>query len=163
MPVFDHGRVYVAGGGDLWWGKIGAWLQCIHADGRGDITRTGQAWSYPLQRKVMATPAVHDGLVYIGDGNGTVHCVDARTGQACWTHDAGGEIWASALVADGKVYVATRRGVVWTFATGRNAVVLGKTELGTPISSTPVAANNVLFIATMNRLYAVAAPLKPGA
>ena len=31
MPVFDDGRLYVAGGGDIWWGKRQAWLKCIDA------------------------------------------------------------------------------------------------------------------------------------
>src|SRR5690606_31048858 len=29
MPVFHNGLLYVAGGGDIWWGKNEAWLKCI--------------------------------------------------------------------------------------------------------------------------------------
>ena len=31
MPVFLNGRIYVAAGGDLWWGKNQAWLKCYDA------------------------------------------------------------------------------------------------------------------------------------
>jgi hypothetical protein len=31
MPVFQDGRIYVAGGGDLFWGKLSAWMKCIDA------------------------------------------------------------------------------------------------------------------------------------
>jgi outer membrane protein assembly factor BamB len=103
MPVYHDNRVYVAGGGDLWWGKKGAWLQAIAADREGDITATGGLWSYPLEEHVLSTPAVHEGLVYIADCGKTVHCVDARTGQAHWTHEAQGDFWASPLVADGRL------------------------------------------------------------
>jgi len=41
MPVFHQGRLYVAGGGDVFWGKNEAWLKCIDASGSGDITKTG--------------------------------------------------------------------------------------------------------------------------
>jgi outer membrane protein assembly factor BamB len=155
MPVFYHNRLYVAGGGDIWWGKNEAWLKCIDATRTGDITTNGLVWSYPLQKHVLATPAVCNGLVFIGDCGHQFHCVDAETGQACWTHEMDGEAWASALAADDKVYVGTRSGTFYVFAASREKKVLSTIELGHPISSTATAANGVLYIATMNRLYAV--------
>jgi outer membrane protein assembly factor BamB len=104
----------------------------------------------------MSTPAVHDGLVYAADCGGRIHCVDAATGEAVWTHDAEGEIWASTFVADDKLYVGTRRGLFWILAAGREKQVLSRIPLGSPISATAVAANGVLYVATMNRLYAIA-------
>jgi outer membrane protein assembly factor BamB len=154
-PVFHEDRVYVTVGGDLWWGKREAWLQCIDATGSGDITHSGKIWSYPLVRHSMATPSVHEGLVYVTDCGGQIHCVDAATGQPVWTHDAEGELWASTLVADGKVYVGTRRGHFWVLAAGREKRVLSRTMLGSPISATAVAANSVVYVTTMDRLYAL--------
>lgn len=156
MPVFLDGRIYVAGGGDIWWGKNEAWLQCVDAGQTGEVTRTAQQWSYPLVRHVMATPTVANGLVFIGDCGQTVHCVDAQTGRVCWTHDASGEFWASPCVADGKVYLGTRRGQYLVFAATREKQLLSTIELGSPISATTVAANGTLYVATMNRLYAIA-------
>jgi outer membrane protein assembly factor BamB len=155
MPVFDHNRIYAAGGGDIWWGKNEAWLKCLDATRTGDITTNGLVWSYPLQKHVLATPAVCNGLVFIADCGRTFHCVDAETGQPCWTHEIKGEDWASPLVADGKVYLGTRAGTFYVFAASREKKVLSTIELGHPVSSTAVAANGVLYVATMNRLYAV--------
>jgi outer membrane protein assembly factor BamB len=156
MPVFDGNRVFVAAGGDLWWGKNGAWLKCLDATKTGDITASGLVWSYALGKHVFATPAVHDGLVYIGDCEGGFHCVDAGTGEPVWTHEASGDFWASPLVADGKIYVGTRRGQFLIFAAGREKRVLAELALKSPISATCAAANGVLYLATMNRLYALA-------
>jgi outer membrane protein assembly factor BamB len=155
MPVFHEDRIYVAGGGDIWWGKNEAWLKCIDATGAGDITSSGQVWSYPLEKHVMATPTVANGLVFIGDTGRTVHCVDARTGVGLWKHEVKGEIWASALVADGKVYLGTRSGWFYVFEAGREKKVLSELELGQPISGTATAANGVLYVTTMNQLFAV--------
>jgi outer membrane protein assembly factor BamB len=155
LPVFDHTRVYVTVGGDLWWGKNEAWLKCIDASRTGDITRTGEIWSYPLERHCMSTPAVHDGLVFVGDSGKRIHCVDAETGKPYWTEDVKGEVWASPLVADGKVYFATRAGELLVFAEAKQKKLLHRTQLDSPISSTPVAANGVLYVATMKQLYAV--------
>jgi outer membrane protein assembly factor BamB len=155
MPVFHGNRVYVTVGGDLWWGKRQAWLKCIDATKTGDITKTGELWSYPLDRHSMSTPAIHDGLVYVGDSGRKLHCLDAETGKLYWNHAMEGEIWASPLVADGKVYVATRQGELFIFKAGKEKKLLTEMQLNSPISSSPVAANGVLYIATMTHLYAV--------
>jgi len=83
--------------------------------------------------------------------------VDAATGKPLWTHDAGAELWASALVADGKVYFATRNGTVFVFAADKEKKLLSQTSLGDPISGTPIAANGTVYFATMKNLFAVAA------
>jgi outer membrane protein assembly factor BamB len=148
----------VAGGGDIWWGKNEAWMKCIDATGNGDITHSGLIWSYPLEKHVLATPSIADGLAFVGDVGRTFHCVDVKTGKACWTHEVKGEIWASALVADGKVYIGTRGGSFYIFAAAREKKLLCELELGQPVSGTVSAANGVLYITTMTSLYAVAQP-----
>ena len=155
MPVFYHDRIYVAGGGDLFWGKNEAWLKCIDATKTGDVTTNGLAWSYPLQRHVMSTPAIKKGLLFIADCGRQFHCLDAKTGKPYWTHEIQGEVWASPLVADGKVYLGTRSGRFWVFAASKEKKILSSVDLGEPISATTTAANGVLYIATMSRLYAV--------
>jgi outer membrane protein assembly factor BamB len=156
MPVFHEGRLYLAGGGDIWWGKNEAWLKCVDATKTGDVTTTGLVWTYPLNKHVMATPAISDGLVFIADCGRTFHCVDARTGAAVWTHEIKGEVWASPYVADGKVYLGTRSGNFYVFGARREKAVLAEMALGNPISGTATAANGVLFVATMTHLYALA-------
>jgi outer membrane protein assembly factor BamB len=156
MPVFSGNRIYVAGGGDIWWGKNEAWLKCIDATRTGDVTTNGLIWTYPLQKHVMSTPAVSKGLVFIADCGRLLHCVDATNGTACWTHEIAGEAWASPFVADGKVYLGTRGGKFYVFAADREKKLLCELDLASPISSTPTVANGVLYVATMSRLYAVA-------
>jgi outer membrane protein assembly factor BamB len=155
MPVFYRNRLYVTVGGDIWWGKDQAWLKCIDATRTGDVTHTGQLWSYPLNRHCCATPAIYDGLVFVGDCGRTLHCVDAETGKPYWTHELRGDIWSSALAADGKVYVGSQRGDFWVFAATKDKKVLASISLGDPISGTPVAANGRLYVATLKRLYAL--------
>ncbi len=155
MPVFHQGKLYVTCGGDIWWGKHQAWLKCIDAEGDGDITHTNLLWSYPLDRHCCSTPSVWQGMVFVADCGGKVHCVDAATGQPYWVHDAGGGIWGSTLVADGKLYVGTRRGDFWTLAADKEKHVLAHVELGEPINNCAVAANGTLYVATMSQLFAL--------
>jgi len=155
MPVFDHNRIFVGVGGDIWWGKNEAHLQCIDATVTGDMTNRGLVWSAPLEKHVMSTPAIADGLVYIADAGRKVHCFDAATGQEYWSHETKGEFWASPLVADGKVYIGTRKGDFYIFAAGKEKQVLATIDFKKPISATVTAANGVLYVATMSQLYAL--------
>ena len=149
----DGNRMYVAGGGDLWWGKVEAWLKCISPSRNGDADQSAVHWTFPLERHVMSTPAVTNEFVFIADCGKNVFCVDKRTGKKLWQHSAKGEFWASPYVADGKVYIGSRRGDFMIFAATREKQVLLETDLGAPISATACAANGKLFVATMTALY----------
>lgn len=155
MPVFYHNRLYVAGGGDVFWGKNEAWLKCIDATKTGDVTTNALVWSYPLQKHVMSTPAISGGLVFISDCGRSFHCLDAETGKPYWTHDIKGDAWASPMVADGKVYLGTRSGAFYVFGAGKEKVLLTECTFGNPISGTATAANGVVYVATMQNLYAI--------
>ena len=157
-PVFHDGRVYVAVGRDPEHGRARGVLHCIDAAGTGDITGTGCVWSYRGIARSMSTVAVADGLVYAADIEGVVHCLDAATGRPLWTHATKQPIWSSPLVADGKVFVGTQRKWLWVFQAGRTMRVLGKTRLERAVSTTPVAANGVLFVAGQRSLFAVCGP-----
>lgn len=156
MPVFYKNRVYVTVGGDEWWGKNEAWLICIDATKTGDITNHGKLWATPLHRHSMSTPAIYNGLVFVGDSGGFINCIDAESGELIWEQQTKGAIWTSPLVADGKVYVGTRRGDFWVLSASKEKNVLFTIDLGSPISSSAVAANSTLYIATMTKLFAVA-------
>jgi len=155
MAVFYKNRIYIAGGGDIWWGKRQAWLKCIDASKSGDITASGEIWSSPLEQHTASTPALSNGLVYITDCGKNLHCIDAETGQSFWKHKLGQDSWSSALVADGKIYVGSRGSDFWVLKEGKELILLSSVKLDSPIHSTPVAANGTLYISTMSKLYAV--------
>lgn len=155
MPVIQDGHLFVAGGGDWFWGKNQSWLKRIEAPADGTSSGPRILWSCPIGRHTMATPAVSHGRVYVTDSQYALHCIDAASGAVVWTQELGADMWASALVADGKVYVGTRRGTFWVFRDAAVKEVLGRVDLPAPINSTATAANGTLYVTTMNRIYAV--------
>ncbi|HNX34847.1 MAG TPA: PQQ-binding-like beta-propeller repeat protein [Kiritimatiellia bacterium] len=72
--------------------------------------------------------------------------------------DVQGEMWASTLVADGKVYVGTRRGEFVVLAAEAQKKLLSSNVVDSAISGTPVAANGTLYITSQKRLYALRRP-----
>jgi len=161
MPVVVGDRAYLTVGGDIWWGKRQSWLKCIDVTQSGDITETGELWSYSMPTHCCSTPSVANGLVFVADCAGMLHCVDAATGALCWTHDLGREVWASTLVADGKVYVGTRGRDFWILAAEKEKRELASVRFGAPIAATATAANGVLYVASLEHLYAIQQPGSP--
>jgi outer membrane protein assembly factor BamB len=158
MPVLAGGKLFVAGGGDIFWGKNESWLKCLDVTRTGNITETATVWSYPLGNHVMSTPAVYEGMVFIADCERKMHCVDAATGRPYWTDDIAGQAWASPYVVDGKVYLGTRSGDFYVWAAAREKRRISHRPLKVPISATVTAAQGVLYLATMQNLYAIAEP-----
>jgi outer membrane protein assembly factor BamB len=154
-PVCHAGRVYVAIGQDPAHGRGKGLLHCIDATQTGDITQTGKVWSYDGLDRSLATATIADGLVYIADVAGRIHCLDADTGHCYWVHETGNETWGGALVADGKLYIGTKAQFL-IMAAGREAKVLSEVHLGSPAYSTPIVANGVVYVASQRYLWAVA-------
>jgi outer membrane protein assembly factor BamB len=153
-PVFHQNRIYVAIGQDPAHGRGRGIFHCIDATKTGDITASGRIWAYDGLDRSMATAAVADGLVYITDIAGRLHCLDADTGRCLWVHETKAETWGGVLVADGKLFFGTKKSF-WTMAAGKEPKVLSELHLGSPVYSTPIAANGVLYVASQQYLWAV--------
>ena len=160
-PVCHDNRVYVAIGQDPLHGHARGMLTCIDATGRGDISRSGKLWTYGRMERSLSTVAIVDGLLYIADFGGVLHCLDAETGRVFWTFPTGAETWASPLVADGKIYLGTKKSL-WVLSAGRTPPkVLAEIHLGAPVWCTPVVADGVLYVASERYLWAVKATVDP--
>lgn len=157
MPVFVDGSLFIAGGGDVFWGKNEAWLKRLDLSLENGAVKVKEAWSYPLGQHTLATPAVKDGLVYVTDSAKEIHCVDAKAGTVVWKHATRSDYWSSVLVADGKLFTGSRRGELTILQEGREKKVLATVELKDPISMTPVAANGTLYVGTYRTLFALKA------
>ena len=84
-----------------------------------------------------------------------IRCIDAETGTVYWSHEAKGDMWGSTLVADGKVYAGTRRSELLVFEASKEKKLISEIKLDSATASTPVAANGVLYVASMHKLYAI--------
>jgi outer membrane protein assembly factor BamB len=162
-PVFYKNRIYVAIGQDPEHGEGVGRLVCVDATKTGDVTKSALIWDYKDIHRTISTVSIDpdNGLLFIGDYSGFVHCLDAETGKVYWTHDMQAHMWGSTLVADGKVYCGDEDGDVVVFASAKEKKVLSEINMGAPVLSTPIVANGTLFLATQTHLYAIAEGAKP--
>jgi outer membrane protein assembly factor BamB len=155
-PVIVNDVVYIANGQDPEHGEGVGHFYAIDATKRGDITQSGRLWHFDKIRRSISTAAVADGLVYIADFSGYLHCLDAKTGQLYWTHDTFAAVWGSPFVADGKVYLGDEDGDVVVMAHARELKVLAEMNMGSAVYGTLVPANGVLFLNNRSQLFAIA-------
>ena len=122
-------------------------MHCIDATQTGDVTKTAKVWTYQELERSLSTVSIAGGLLYVNDVSGRLHCVDAETGQCYWTHETSSEVWGSTLVADGKIFMPTPKGL-FVLAAGKEKKVLSQINVGSTIHATPVAVNGTLYVAS---------------
>lgn len=77
--------------------------------GVGEAPDLGVAWQRDELQAVTGTPAVVDGIVYVGDWSGSVRALDAATGEERWVAEIDGPPAGSPSVTDDAVYVSSER------------------------------------------------------
>jgi outer membrane protein assembly factor BamB len=65
-------------------------------------------------------------------------------------------VWASTLVADGKVYLGDEDGDITILQAGKTKKVLAEMNMGSSVYATPVPAHGTLFVNNRNQLFALA-------
>jgi outer membrane protein assembly factor BamB len=105
--VAHDGVVYcVAGRGD------GSGALAVRAGGSGDVTESRRLWKINKGSNVTS-PIYHDGHLYwMHEGLGIAYCVEAKSGDVVYQERVGrlGEVYASPVLADGKIYYTSRGG-----------------------------------------------------
>jgi outer membrane protein assembly factor BamB len=111
--VAHKGLVYMIGGGSV--------SMAIRTGGRGNVTDTHVLWKQKKGSNA-SSPIYHDGYLYWASENGGVlHCQDAGTGKEAYSQrlaPAAGRIWASPVLADGKLYYISQFKGVFVVAAG---------------------------------------------
>jgi outer membrane protein assembly factor BamB len=130
-------------------------LLCIDPSKQGDVTKSALVWDYKGIKRSISTVSIdpNNGLLFIADFSGFVHCLDAESGKLHWTHDMQAHMWGSTLVADGKVYVGDEDGDFVILESSKEKRVLQESNLGAPIYSTPIVANGLMYVGTQTHLY----------
>lgn len=133
----------------------------IRAGGRGDVTKSNVLWELKKTPKV-ATPLYHDGLLYWVDNRGAALCVKADSGQAVYEErlevtGGGDKVYASVVLADGKVYAVSRQAGTFVLAAGPEFKQLAHNELGdkTIFNATPAVFDSRLLLRSDSFLYCI--------
>ena len=79
-----------------------------------DVPRgPGPRWETRLNGQVFATPAVADGVVYVGSTGGVMNALKTRTGERVWAFAAGRPIYGEAAIDGDAVYFVCDNGYLF--------------------------------------------------
>ncbi len=154
-PVIFENVVYISNGQDPEHGEGVGHAYAIDATKRGDITQSGMIWHFDKIRRSISTAAIKDGLIYLADFSGFLHCLDLKTGKPYWTHDLFAAIWGSPMLINDKVYLGDEDGDVVVVEHGKTFKLVSEQNMGSSVYATAVPANGKLFIMNRNQLYAL--------
>ncbi len=84
--------------------------------------------------------------------------MECQTGKVLWTERLeGGESWGSLVMAAGRLYVTSRRGVTSVFRPDPEKFeLLAMNDLGEPSHATPAISDGQIFLRTDAHLYCIA-------
>ena len=79
------------------------WNPCEKVLNVKSVGSLGLKWSYATGGRVESSPAVANGVVYIGSWDRNVYALNASTGALLWSYATGGYVESSPAVANGVV------------------------------------------------------------
>jgi len=150
MTVVDGDVVYISGGRT-------PVTVAIRGGGRGDVTESHCLWKARKATKVPS-PLVAGGLLYWIDHTGLACCLDAKTGDIVYRERTGlKKVYASLVLADGKLYTVSRTSGAIVYAAGREFKELARNHLGddSVFDATPVVSNGQLLLRSNKFLYCI--------
>ena len=150
QPVVSQGRLFIGGLDGVMYA-----LDATH-DAQGGNPRI--LWQRDLGSPVRSGAAVDGDIVIVGTHHGTIHGIDARSGELIWSTSTEGAILAAPLLHHQVAYLGSADGSFYAVRT-TDGSVLWRQSVGAPILSSAALSSDggrVLFVAENLVAYALA-------
>ena len=134
------GKVYVS----VMYGPDSSILFCVDAFS-GD-----HYWSYEFDKyNQESSPAIYDGRVYIGCGDGLLYCLNASDGNLIWSYQTSNTIYTSPVIENDRVYFSS-----WTDGmyclTAQTGETVWKFDVWNLASSPAIVSGRIYFGGVLN-------------
>ncbi len=120
------------------------------------IGRLGElVWKFQTGGQVNSSPAISDGVVYVGSEDTYLYALDVQSGAEKWKFQTGGPIGSSPAISGGVVYFGSEDGYLYAvdIQSGKEK---WKFQTGGPIGSSPAVSGGVVYFGGFDHyLYAV--------
>ena len=153
-PVVAHDLIYITSAH----GRL-APIYAVDAMAEGEIDLTSEhvAWSDTRRGNYMQTPIVVGNLLFLCHDAGILTCRDARTGEVHYRERLGDGVGftASAVAADGKLYITSEEGDVYVVAASMEFELLATNHMGETCMATPAMSEGLIYWRTRGHVIAV--------
>ena len=148
--VSHEGVVYVIGGRS-------SRALAVRAGGRDDVSSSHVLWRANKGANV-SSPVIHDGHLYwVSDRNQVAYCLRLSDGEIVYEKRVDVQPYASTLLADGKLYVVTRREGTLVLAAKPEFEQLARNrfEDRATFNASPIVAHDRLYLRSDRFLYCI--------
>ncbi len=146
-PVYGNGLVYIATGFQQ------PSLLAVRVDGEGDVTETHVEWIRRRSVPLTPSPLLVGEELYIVSDLGVLSCLDAATGEPHWQHRIVGNVSASPLYVDGRIYFLSEEGVTTVIAPGKEFNLIATNSIDGWTLASMAVSNGSIFLRSMDHLY----------
>ena len=120
------------------------WNPCEKVLNVRNVGKLGLKWRYTTGLNVFSSPAVANGVVYVGSEDGHLYALNAKTGAKLWSY-ATNFVDSSPAVANGVVYFGSTDDNVYALnaSTGAKLWSFATSDI---VTSSPAVANGVVYV-----------------
>jgi outer membrane protein assembly factor BamB len=112
-------------------------------------------WEDNMFTSDVSSPVANDELLFIATGSGDVACYNAQEGDTLWTHYFKNPFFASPVIADDKVYLLDRTGIMHVVKAQPEFQFVSEASLGERADCTPAFSDKKIYIRGKNNLYCI--------
>lgn len=118
-----------------------------------NVANLGLQWRDTTGGPVTSSPAIVNGIVYVGSYDAYVYAFNAATGAKLWRYKTGAAIVSSPAVADGIVYIPSTDGYLYAL-NATTGTEVWRYAIEESVSS-PTVVDGVVYVGSVNGLYAI--------
>jgi len=112
-------------------------------------------WKFDTGRPVPSSPAVANGTVFIGSGDGNIYALDADDGSEKWSYETDGAVSSAPLVYNNTVYVGSQDRSVYALSTADGSEQWTYETGGGVFSSPSITDDTVVAASRDGSIYAL--------
>jgi outer membrane protein assembly factor BamB len=147
-PVFGHGLIFAQSG------KSGP-IVAVRPGGRGDVRESHVAWRVETGGPYVCSPLLYGDYLYVHNEGGVLACFHALTGREAYRQRLGGKFIASAVGAEGRLYVTNEAGQTFVVSAGEKFRLLATNALEEVCLASPAIADGDLLVRTQKHLWRI--------
>ena len=139
-------------------------IMAVRTSAKGDISlrdnetsNQGVLWSQSRGGSYMHTMLLYRNLLYNVNWNGTINCLDPRTGKEIYNAKLGRarSFVASPVASDGRIYIVDEEGTVYIISDGRSFNLIAEIPMNDICMTAPAITDGMIYFRTHHHLIAV--------
>jgi outer membrane protein assembly factor BamB len=103
----------------------------------------------------VPSPVATDKYLFLVTSYGVAVCYDAQNGTKYWDKEFVNSVYSSPVIAEGKVYLMDKTGIMHIFRADKEFSIIGEPKLGEKSACTPAFSEGRIYIRGEKNLYCI--------